>query len=126
MRSFLALAPWMAFILRGWPSTKGICSCWHRSASRYQANMHSTPMTSPPQGGGDGAEESIRPGGQVAVEGDDAVVVEDANVHGPGVQVDAEKESVLLRIESHGGLRVGGRCTGGVATSSVPAEKRPG
>src|SRR5262249_3420329 len=75
--------------------------------------------------GGDGAEEGVGPGRQVAVEDDGAVVVEDADVHGPRVQVDAGVESVLLRVESHRGLRVRGSLRWGVATSSIPAEKRP-
>ena len=32
------------------------------------------------------------------------VVVEDADMHGPGVQVDAAGESVLLAVEAHHGL----------------------
>ena len=48
-------------------------------------------------------------GNEVAVEEDVAGVVEDADVQGPGVQVDAGVESVLLGVEAHHGLpgRVG-------------------
>ena len=44
---------------------------------------------------------------QVAVADDGAGVVEDADVHGPGVQVDAAVESMLAGVEAHGSLRVG-------------------
>src|SRR5581483_4633607 len=44
----------------------------------------------------------------VAVEDDIAGLVEDAQVHRPGVQVDPCVESVLLRVEPHRGLRVRG------------------
>src|SRR5579872_2767230 len=52
--------------------------------------------------GCDGAEKALRPAGQVFVEDDESVVVEDADVHGPGVQVDAAVESVGLVVEAHG------------------------
>ena len=45
MLSFLALPPWMAFMYRAWPRTKGMFSRAQRSASQYQANMHSTATT---------------------------------------------------------------------------------
>jgi hypothetical protein len=38
------------------------------------------------------------------METDVAVVIEDAEVHGSGMEIDAAVESVLLGIESHGGL----------------------
>jgi hypothetical protein len=41
---------------------------------------------------------------QVVVADDGAGVVEDADVHGPGVQVDAAVESVLGGVETHQGL----------------------
>jgi hypothetical protein len=41
---------------------------------------------------------------QVAVADDGAGVVEDADVHGPGVQVDAALKSVLGSVEAHHGL----------------------
>jgi hypothetical protein len=40
----------------------------------------------------------------VVVEDDVAIVRQDADVHGPGVQVDAAVESVLAVVEAHGGL----------------------
>ena len=42
----LALPPWIIFMYKAWPSTKGIVWSSHRSASQYQANMHSAPTTS--------------------------------------------------------------------------------
>ena len=61
---------------------------------------------------GDRVEEGVGPAGQVAVEDDGAGLVEDAEVHGPGVQVDAGVESVLLRVEPHHGLPVRRRALG--------------
>src|SRR5262249_13022798 len=55
--------------------------------------------------GGDGLEEALRFGGQVAVEDDLAGLIEDAQVHGSGVQIDAAVESVLMIVEAHGVLR---------------------
>src|SRR5262245_7587754 len=51
----------------------------------------------------DGGEERIGPRRQVLVVDDLALVVEDAQVHGPGVQIDATVESVLLGVETHHG-----------------------
>ena len=75
--------------------------------------------------GGDGAAEGVGVAGQVLVLDDGAGLVEDAQVHGPGVQIDAAVESVLRGVEPHRGLRVRGTVRWGVATSSIPAEKRP-
>ena len=57
-----------------------------------------------------------------ALEEDGAGSVEDAQGQGPGVEVDAAVESVLLVVEPHRGLRVRGLK---LATSSVPDAKRP-
>src|SRR5262249_29620878 len=53
---------------------------------------------------GDRFAEGLGPGGDVLVEDDGAVLVEDAEVERPGVQVDAAVESVGLIIETHHGL----------------------
>src|SRR5262249_26369174 len=60
--------------------------------------------------GGDGFEESLGPSGDVLVQDDGAGRVEDAQVHGPGVQVDAAVESVLVGVDAdgHGLHGVGG------------------
>jgi hypothetical protein len=55
--------------------------------------------------GRDGLEEGGRGGGDGVVEDGVAGGVEDADGEGPGVQVDAAIESVLLVVESHHGLR---------------------
>jgi hypothetical protein len=52
--------------------------------------------------GGDGSEESVGMAREVAIEDDGALGVEDTQVHGPGVQVDAGVESVLSVVEAHG------------------------
>src|SRR5262249_13507339 len=51
MGSVLALPPWMAFMSRACPSTKGISCSVQRSASQYQANMHSQATASPSRKG---------------------------------------------------------------------------
>jgi hypothetical protein len=52
----------------------------------------------------DGIEEGIGVGRQVAVKDDLAMLVKDADVHGPGVEIDTAIEEVLFGIESHWGL----------------------
>jgi hypothetical protein len=52
----------------------------------------------------EGVEQGVEVAGEVFVEDDLAVVIEDADVHGSGVQVDAGVESVLLVVEAHGVL----------------------
>jgi hypothetical protein len=67
---------------------------------------HSTPVH------GDGAEEVVAVGGEVLGEDDLAVVVDDDDKDGPGVQVDARvKSGVDRRVKgTHGeGLLVAGR-----------------
>jgi hypothetical protein len=73
----------------------------------------------------DGAQQGLGAARQIAIEEDGAGLVEDAQVHGPGVQVDAAIESVLLRVESHHGLPVRESMRWRVVTSSIPAEQRP-
>jgi hypothetical protein len=46
--------------------------------------------------------EDVRACGYVVGEADVAVAVEGDEVHGPGVQIDATAESVLLGVETHG------------------------
>jgi hypothetical protein len=50
---------------------------------------------------GDGLEKEVRVSGHVSVQNDLAVLVQDAQVHGPGVQIDSTVVSVLLGVESH-------------------------
>jgi hypothetical protein len=52
--------------------------------------------------GGDGLEEGVGVGGEVHVVDDLAGAVEEAQVHGPGVPIDAAVESMLLGVEAHG------------------------
>ncbi len=54
--------------------------------------------------GCDRLQESALLGRHFLVQDDQASLVEDAQVHGPGVQIDATVESVLLVVESHHGL----------------------
>jgi hypothetical protein len=52
--------------------------------------------------GSDSLEEGVGFGGEVFVVDDLAVAIEDAQVHGAGVQIDAAVETVLLVVEAHG------------------------
>jgi hypothetical protein len=54
--------------------------------------------------GREGLQQGGEVTGQVTVEDDGAVLIEDADAHGPGVQVDAAVESMLLGVEAHHGL----------------------
>jgi hypothetical protein len=49
----------------------------------------------------DGIEEGFRLSGQVAMEQDLASLVQDTDVHGPGVEINTAVEEVLSGIESH-------------------------
>jgi hypothetical protein len=51
-----------------------------------------------------GAQKSFGAAGEVLVADDVALVVEDAQVHGPGVQIDAAVESMPAGVEAHGKL----------------------
>src|SRR5262249_57799791 len=51
--------------------------------------------------GFDGGQEGIGPRRQVLVVDHLAVRIEDAQVHGPGMQIDAAVKSVRLRVETH-------------------------
>ena len=53
----------------------------------------------------DRLEEGGRRGGDGVAEDGRAVAIEDADGKGPGVEIDAAVESVLLVVESHHGLR---------------------
>jgi len=52
----------------------------------------------------DGLQERLRGGVDVLVEPDFALVVDDTDVHGSGVQIDAAIEGVGAGVESHWGL----------------------
>src|SRR5262245_16381415 len=49
----------------------------------------------------EGTQQGLRPGRQSPVKNDIAGVINHADVHGPGVQVDAAVESMLALVESH-------------------------
>jgi hypothetical protein len=54
--------------------------------------------------GGDGVQEDARVGGEVAMQESLAGGIENAQIHRPGVQVNAAVESVRVLIEAHHGL----------------------
>ena len=102
IRSFLALPPWMAFMYRAWPSTKGIVLVLAQIGEPVPGEHALDADDQAVAEGRDGVRGRRRAGGEVLVEDDVAVVVEDADVHGSGVQIDAAVESVLLVVEAHG------------------------
>jgi hypothetical protein len=91
----------MAFIESAWPRTKGIPSRAHRSASQvpgqdaFDADDQICPV------GGNGFEKWFWASGHVAVEQHLSLLVQDTQVHAPGVQVDPTIKLVLLGVESH-------------------------
>src|SRR6516162_8413856 len=93
--SHLVFWPWTAFMAQAWPRTKGIFSSRQVSASQCRpAAVHALAGDEEAVAeGSDGAEEGVGVGGQVPGEPDLAVVVEDDDEEGPGVQVDAGVES---------------------------------
>ena len=110
--SHLVFWPWTAFMAQAWPRTKGIFSSRQVSASQCRpAAVHALAGDEEAVAeGGDGFEEGVRVGGQVAAEGDLAVAVEDAQEQGPGVQIDAGVESGVgggLEAAHGEGLRFG-------------------
>ena len=52
-------------------------------------------------GGGDGLEQRLWGGGHVTVQQRFTSLVEDAQVHGAGVEIDTTVKRVLLGVESH-------------------------
>src|SRR5215510_13615471 len=50
--------------------------------------------------GSNGREEGFRRGGQIAVHQERTIVAQYADVHGPGMQVDATVKSVLVGVKS--------------------------
>jgi hypothetical protein len=91
----------MAFIERACPSTKGRSSRAQRSASQVpgedtlDADDEILPVRR------DGLEKRLWTGWHVAVQHDLPVLVEDADIHGAGMQVDATVKWVWLRVKAH-------------------------
>src|SRR5262245_20268972 len=108
--SVLALPPWMAFMYRAWPRTKGIPPLLAEVGQPVPGEQALAGDGEPVAEGGDGGVEGLGPGGDGAGQGGLAVGVQDVQGQRPGVQVDAAVESVLLVVEPHHGLRVGGTC----------------
>jgi hypothetical protein len=52
-----------------------------------------------------GAQKSGGPAGEVLVADDVAIVVENTDVHAPGMQIDTAVESMQAGVEAHGGLQ---------------------
>jgi hypothetical protein len=66
--------------------------------------MHSAPTTNPSREVHDGVQEGIGPARQIAVETDGAGMVENAHVHGPGMQVNAGVKCMGSIVQTHHGL----------------------
>jgi len=86
---------------KAWPRTKRICSRAHRSASQVPGEdvLDGDDQVVPV--GGDRAEEDPRVTADGLLEEDLAGLVEDAERHGAGVQVDPTVVLVLAGVESH-------------------------
>jgi len=104
--SFLALAPWMSFMYRAWPITKGMFSAAQRSATQYQANMHSAARTTSARKGARAWSRGSGLAGRFLSQTVLPSAVENAEVQRSCVQVDAGVELVLFHVASHRGLRV--------------------
>jgi len=79
-------------------------SAAQRSASQYQVKMHSTATTRSSRYGATGRQKRLGVRRQVLVDEHLAVAVEDADVQGLGVQIDAAVVAILVRVEPHGSL----------------------
>jgi hypothetical protein len=91
----------MAFMYSAWPRTKGICSRAQRSASQVPGEdaLDADDQVLPV--GCDRAEEGPRVTADVLIEEDLAGLVEDAEIHGAGVQVNPTVVFVLAGVGSH-------------------------
>ena len=72
-----------------------------RSASQYQVKMHSTQTTRSVSVGRDGLEKWLWARWHIPVHQNLPILVQDTEVHGAGVQVDATIKLVLFGVESH-------------------------
>ena len=104
--SLLALPPWMCFMARAWPRTKGMRLSSQRSASQYQANMHSQPTTRFLRKGLTASRKASGSAGRSRSKTVLPLALEDVHEHGSGVQIDAGIELVWLVVVRHGCLLV--------------------
>jgi hypothetical protein len=90
----------MAFIERAWPRTKGMSSQAQRSASQVPGEeaFHADDEILPV--GGNGLQKWFRCRFHMPVKEDLAGLVQDAEVHGAGVQVDPAVTLVWLGVEA--------------------------
>src|SRR5919106_2778212 len=101
MVSLFAWPPWMACIERACPRTNGSPSWAHRSARQvlgeetFNRDHHLFTR------GGHGLEQRLRAGGPMAMHHDLTVVVQNTDVHGASMQVNAAVTWVLLGGEAH-------------------------
>ena len=76
------------------------CSA-QRSASQYQVKMHSTPTTRSSRNGSTASRKASGSAGRFRWSLTSALVIEDADVHGSGVQIDAAVVLMGVGEESH-------------------------
>jgi hypothetical protein len=77
------------------PSSEAVCNEAMRSYASFDGHDHLFPV------GRDGVEKRLRTGFHVPVQHDLTVLVEDADIHGPGVQVDATVKLMWLGVEAY-------------------------
>ena len=81
MRSFLALPPWIAFMYRAWPSTKGMLVVLAQIGEPVPGEHALAADDQALRNGCNGLEEGFGPGRQIAFEDGLALVVEDVGEH---------------------------------------------
>src|ERR671919_1621145 len=100
MVSRFAWPPWMACIERACPRTNGSPSWAHRSASQVPGEETFNRDHHLFTRGGNGLEPRLRGGGQIAMHHEVTILVQEAHVQAPGMQVDAAVKLVWLGVES--------------------------
>jgi hypothetical protein len=91
----------MAFMYRAWPKTKGIPSWVQRSASQVPGEDALDADNQVFAVGGNSFQKRFGPCLHIPVQHDLTVLIQDAEIHGAGVQVDPAVKLVLLGVESH-------------------------
>src|SRR5919106_588603 len=98
--SFLAVPPWMAFIARAWPKTKGIPSRAQRSASQVPGEDACDTDHEVLPVGSKSLQKRFRPCLHVLVEEDLSILVQHAQVHATSLSVNTTVKLVRLGVES--------------------------
>jgi hypothetical protein len=101
LAAILALPPGMAFMERACPRTKGLPGSAQRSASQVPGKQAFGRQDELLAVGGNGLEKRLWGGGHVPVQQRCTRLVEEANVHGAGVESETTVTWVLCGVEPH-------------------------